>query len=279
VWIKDRANANNHQLIDSVRGTTAVLQSNTDAVETTYSAPSGTSVAWIWKANGTGVSNTAGDISSTVSANTDAGFSIVTYTGNGGTNASVGHGLGVAPKVTMVKRRTGGAADWVFYTTAIDGSQDFSSLNATTAFGNAGSSAPTSSLIYLGGSVSDNANGSTYVAYCFAEVEGFSKINTYLGNGSADGPFIYCGFRPKFILSRATAGDFWRLTDAERNTFNVVGEELYPNATNAGSSALLLDFTANGYKVRTNLSAYNGSGSRYLFMAFAESPFNYSRAR
>lgn len=279
-WIKDRANSNNHQLIDTVRGTSAVLQSNTTAAETTYTAPSGSSVAWVWKAGGAPVSNTDGSITSQVSANTTAGFSVVTYTGDGVANASVGHGLGATPKLAFVKRRTGGTGNWLAYTSAVDGTQDYLLLNSTAAKGDASSSLPTSSLIYLGGSTDDNANGSTYVAHCFAEVEGFSKMGSYTGNGSTDGPFIYCGFKPRWImLKRADTTGSWYIYDAARSDSNVVGLQLFPNTTAAEATSNTFDFLSNGVKFRNNPTDLNASGGTYIFMAFAEHPFKYARAR
>lgn len=302
VWMKSRGRAVDHAWYDSVRGVQKQLESNNTGAETTeatgltaFNADGWTMgaldqinsttstnayVAWAWKANGAAVTNTAGTITSQVSANTTAGFSIVTYTGNGGTNVSVGHGLGVVPKVTIVKRRTGGTGDWVFYTTVIDGSQDFLSLNSTNAKGDAGSSAATSSLFYLGGSASDNASGSTYVAYCFAEVPGFSKIGSYTGNGSADGPFVYCGFKPKWVLWKrtGTAGGNWMMLDGTREPENVLDLQLYPNLSNAETGGTAIDFTANGFKIRTADGTVNNNELN-IFLAFAETPFNYSRAR
>lgn len=284
-WIKDRANANNPQLIDTVRGSSAVLQSNTTAAETTYSAPAGNSVGWIWKAGGAAVANNAGSIASQVSANTTAGFSIVTYTGTGA-NATVGHGLGVAPKLVIGKRRSG-TADWVVWHSSLLGTE-YLLLNTTAAKAAAAtvwnSAVPTSSVFSLGTDFSLNQSGFTNVAYCFAEVPGFSKIGSYIGNGSSDGPFVYCGFKPRFVMIKRTdAVSSWVIFDAARNTFNVANNTLYANQSIAEFSGATgvtnLDFTSNGFKSRGTDSDFNANGATYIFYAVAESPFNYSTAR
>lgn len=283
-WIKDRGNANNHQLIDIVRGTSAVLQSNTTAAETTYSAPSGSSVGWLWKAGGAAVTNNAGSIQSQVSANPQAGFSIVTYTGTGA-NATVGHGLGVAPKMVIEKNRNNGSVNWYVWHSLLAGSEalllNLTSAKATdTSAWN--STVPTSSVFSVGTSISTNANTAGHVAYCFAEIPGFSKIGSYTGNGSADGPFIWCGFRPKFVMyKRVDAASNWYIEDAARNPNNVVNISLSPNSTsvdyNGGGNEI--DFLANGFKFRTASAEQNTSGGSYIFYAVAEQPFKYSNAR
>ena len=275
-WVKDRANSNNHQLMDSVRGVNAVLQSNTTAAETTYSAPSGSSVGWVWKANGAGVSNTDGSITSTVSANPTAGFSIVTYTGTGA-NATVGHGLGKAPSLVIVKQRDA-ITDWHVYHTSL-AATDFIRLNLINAKGtNTGvwnSTAPTSTVFSLGGYTEVDASTKTYVAYCFAEIAGFSKFGSYTGNASTDGPFVYCGFRPRWVLVKASsASESWIVVDAARNTYNVVGGALQPNLSDAEATYSLsggFDFTANGFKLKTT-GGGNTNAYTYIFAAFAEFP-------
>jgi len=178
-WIKDRANANNHQLIDTVRGNTAILQSNTTSAETTYTIPTGNSVGWVWKAGGAPVTNNAGSITSQVSANVDAGFSIVTYTGTGA-NATVGHGLGKAPKLVIIKCRNAAGNNWIVghsnltsWAYALNLDLTGAQVSSPTQFN---STAPTSSVISVGASNYTNGNGYQYVAYCFAEIEGYSKI-------------------------------------------------------------------------------------------------------
>lgn len=278
-WIKDRGNANNHQLIDIVRGTSAVLQSNTTSAETTYSAPSGSSVGWLWKAGGAPVTNTAGSIQSQVSANPQAGFSIVTYTGTGA-NATVGHGLGVAPKMVLCRVRSG-VSDWPVWHTSFPGTDyillDTTAAKATyTGFWN--SQVPTSSVVNLG-SGDSNRGTATMVAYCFAEVPGYSKLGSYVGNGSADGPFVYCGFRPAYVLIKcsSTTGN-WVVIDCKRAGYNVDNDPLYANLSNAEATTDLIDITSNGFKVRST-NADVGAVQTYIFAAFAEQPFQFANAR
>jgi len=276
VWIKDRANSNNHQLIDTVRGT-GVLQSNTTAAETTYSAPSGNSVAWVWKAGGTAVSNTDGSITSQVSANVNAGFSIVSYTATTNPDA-IGHGLGVAPNLIIAKTRNV-PTNWSVYHQSLGNTQGIY-LNLTSAavtssfFWN--NTSPTSSVFTSYGSAGD-----PHIAYCFAEVEGFSKIGTYVGNGSADGPFVYTGFKPAFVLYKRAIGGTgnWILADNKREGYNGDNPALYPNLDLAESSGTSIDLLSNGFKILNPNTDHNASGSTYIYMAFAESPFKNSVAR
>ena len=272
-WVKDRANSNNHQLMDSVRGVNAVLQSNTTAAETTYSAPAGSSVGWAWKANGAGSSNTDGSITSTVSANQTAGFSIVTYTGTGAAG-TVGHGLGAAPAMIIYKDR-GAIGSWpVMHTKLANMTAAYVKLNATDATANLGSAVAAPTTTTFGVSSSTSA-ATTCVAYCFAEIAGYSKFGSYVGNGSADGPFVYCGFRPKYIMAkRVDSTSNWRVWDTARNTSNVIDKDLYPNASNLEATLNLVDATANGFKIRHAAgSALNESGGTYIFAAFPEFPF------
>jgi hypothetical protein len=274
-WIKDRVNSNNHQLIDSVRGTSAVIQSNTTAAETTYSAPSGNSVGWIWKANGSGVMNGDGSISSMVSANQAAGFSVVTYTGTGSA-ATVGHGLGVTPSLIVVKKRDAGGANtsWHVYATPL-GASDYIVLNTAAALPGGSQSiwnntASTASVFSIGTSTwpQVNANGGTYVAYCFAEIPGYSKIGSFDAITSADGTFIYTGFSPAFVLmNKTTAAQNWYITDSARNPYNVADKQLSPNLADAESASAYTDLLSNGFKLR-----FSDTGT-YIFIAFAENPF------
>jgi hypothetical protein len=282
-WIKDRANINNHQLLDSVRGTSGsdVLQSNTTSGTVSYSTPTGNSVGWVWKANGAGSSNTAGTITSTVSANTTSGFSIVTYTGTGA-NATVGHGLGVAPSMLIIKNRTAVSGyNWNVYHASIGNTQRLY-LDATSAAaaGVWNNTSPTSTVFTIAGAAVYN-NNDNFVAYCFAPVAGYSAFGSYTGNGSADGPFVYTGFRPAFVIiknSSATAD--WILVDTVRQTYNVVGNYFRPNTSNAEQSSGLLDIVSNGFKIRTDSSSVTLNAlNTYIYMAFAENPFKYSLAR
>ena len=283
-WGKDRAAANNHQLVDTVRGSTAVLQSNTTAAETTYSAPTAgdNCVAWGWKGGGAAVTNNSGSISSQVSANTTAGFSIVTYTGTGA-NATVGHGLGVAPKLIIVKDRTAASTNnWGTWQTALSGAE-FLLLNTTAAKATGAtywnSATPTSSVFSVGTSNDTNQNAHTYVAYCFAEGPGFSKFGSYTGNGSTDGTFVYLGLRPKFVLiKRINSTSDWFLYDAIRPGYNVIGGTLLADTAGTETTAAEIDFLSNGFKLRVSTTP-NVNGGTYIFAAFAETPFNYANAR
>jgi hypothetical protein len=280
-WIKDRANANNHQLIDSVRGSTAVLQSNSTGAETTYSAPSGNSVGWVWRASGSSaVTNTNGSITSTVSANTTAGFSIVTYTGTGA-NATVGHGLGVAPKMVILKSRAA-VTSWPVWHAGIAATEvlylDLTNAKATSA-PTWNSTAPTSTVFSIGTGLS----ATNTVAYCFAEISGYSKFGKYTGNGNADGPFVYLGFKPKFLMVKntSTVDTHWNVFDSARSPINGGTNlvALFPNISDSESTSWTIDFTATGFKIRYTGTAINGNGATYIYAAFAESPFASSNAR
>jgi hypothetical protein len=278
-WIKDRANSNNHQLIDIVRGA-LTLHSNDTTAESAYVAPAGNSVGWAWKANGAPVANNAGTIPSQVSANITAGFSVVTYTGTGA-NATVGHGLGVVPKMVIVKARNAGTG-WPVYHANQNAApaSGYLSLNLADAFiaGAAvwNSTPPTASVFSLGTSGGANAVGGQFVAYCFAEIPGYSKFGSYVGNGSTDGPFVWCGFRPKYVLMKgATSVTQWYVLDSARETYNVMGAPLMPNLALAESYSASenTDITANGFKIRTLHTDHNASTQTYIFAAFAEYPF------
>jgi hypothetical protein len=247
-------------------------------------------VAWNWDANGAGVSNTAGTITSTVSANTTSGFSIVSYTGNGTGGATVGHGLGVVPKMFIIKERTD-VNPWVVYHASVDVTGDFTlRLNETSAKANGNNTnndtAPTSSLITLGTSSLTNGSSKTYVAYCFAEIKGFSKFGSFTGNGSTDGTFVYTGFKPAFFLVKGSSNTSdWIMFDNKRDDINVVGRLLLPNSSgsesNLRASHYPLDFVSNGVKMRTDqltgTTSLNASGVTYIYMAFAENPFTSSK--
>ena len=248
-----------------------------------HNANAGTYVSWNWKANGAGSSNTAGTITSTVSANTTSGFSIVTYTGTGA-NATVGHGLGVAPSMIIVKRRDAGSSGWsVYFTTLAAGY--ILALQSTNAQANAPTrfttTLPTSTVFSIGTDSDLNASAGTYVAYCFAPVAGYSAFGSYTGNGAADGPFVYTGFRPRFILAKSstTAATNWFICDTSRSPENVADEWLLPNGANAEQSNVVFDILSNGFKLRNSAAEFNTNVSTYIYAAFAESPFKYSLAR
>jgi hypothetical protein len=304
VWQKSRSQTYNHTLYDSVRGTTKELYSNLTSAEVTdtngltaftssgftigsdgeLNDPTGTHVAWQWKAGGTAVSNTAGSITSQVSVGATQGFSVVTYTG--GATGTVGHGLGVTPSMIIVKNRTGTADNWYVWHGTFTATEGID-LNLTDAKATGiqwwNSTLPTSSVfsVKTGGYGTANS-GSTYVAYCFAAVAGYSAFGSYVGNGSADGPFVYTGFRPRFVMIKdaTNASTQWTMLDSSRNTSNLVDLRLIANLSNSESQQSFVDFTSNGFKVRdTNITPINTSGATVIYMAFAENPFKNSLAR
>jgi hypothetical protein len=301
VWVKSRSAATDHKLTDSVRGVTKGLISNTTGAETTdtqgltafgstgftvgtntdYNNLSATYVAWQWKGGGTAVSNTNGSITSSVSANTTSGCSVVTYTGNGTAGATVGHGLGVAPNFIVTKTRSS-VQDWYVYHVSLGVSQ-YLTLNTTIAAGavtNYWGSTSSTFALSAGG---NNVSGSTMVAYCFAAIKGFSAFGSYTGNGSTDGPFVYLGFRPRYLMLKitTTAGYYWMIKDASRDPYNTTSHELYANVSDAEytASGYALDFLSNGFKIKNASQSNNGSGDTYIYMAFAENPFQNSLAR
>lgn len=301
VWIKSRSAATDHSLYDFVRGVTLDIASNTTAAETTQATGltafntdgftvgalaklntnAATYVAWQWKANGAIATNTAGSITSQVSANVSAGFSVVTYTGTGA-NASVGHGLGVAPKMVIVKLRSA-VQNWGVYHASIGntGAVFLNLTNATdTNIGYWNNTSPTSTVFSIGTGGTPNTNAGTYVAYCFAAVAGYSAFGTYTGNGLADGPFINVGFKPAFLmLKSSSAVETWLMLDDTRNTFNPETLYLQPNAATAEATATIADFLSNGFKLRIAGASGNASAATYIYAAFAENPFKYALAR
>jgi len=313
VWLKIRSGAANHVLIDAVRGYNKYLVSNSTVAEATSTdqftsfnsngftlganAGAGgntnqngsTYVSWQWKAGGTTVSNTSGNITSTVSANTTAGFSVLTYTGNGLTNQSIGHGLGATPGMVVIKQKDGTANWLVHHQSQPTGYTVYLNLTNAQDAGTSqwGTSPQTSTLFYVGytaGATGSNVSASAYVAYCWAPVAGYSAFGSYTGNASTDGPFVYLGFRPRFVMMKRTdVANAWMMYDGTRNTSNVVNKYLFANATdaeNTGSgSSDLIDFLSNGFKVRCSNAAENASGGTYIYAAFAENPFKYANAR
>jgi len=312
VWVKGRSGATDHALYDSVRGTTKDLVSNSTAAETTQATGltafgstgftigalakmntnAATYVGWQWKASGSTVSNTNGSITSTVSAGATQGFSVVTYTGTGA-NATVGHGLGVAPSMVIVKKRSAAGDQWyvyhasnlspssnagnnrVFLNLTAASNQDIAAWNNTN---------PTSSVFSIGTSTEVNGSGATFVAYCFAPVAGYSAFGSYTGNGSTDGPFVYCGFRPRWVMVKRTdATGNWPMIDSSRGTYNADILALFANLSNAEgtySANSGFDLLSNGFKLREPANNdINFSGGTYIFAAFAENPFKNSLAR
>jgi hypothetical protein len=300
LWIKDRTNANSHQLIDAVRGSNKVLVSDANYSEDTDSnrvssldadgfslgtnsnvnQSSANIASWNWKANGAGVSNTAGSITSTVSANTTSGFSIVSWTTPASGNFTVGHGLGVTPSMVIIKVTTQTGDWWVYHKGLGVNTTDYLSLNQAIAESSLtsmwGSTGMTSTLCGFGAGISAYSNN-PMIAYCFAEKKGFSKFGSYTGNGSTDGTFVYTGFKPAFVMSKRTdSTENWYMKDNKRDIFNPVDNALYANSSAAELTdwgGATTDYLSNGFKLKTTDSAHNASGGTYIYMAFASSPF------
>jgi hypothetical protein len=302
VWAKMRSAAEWHFWVDSNRGANKAVWSNATNAEYDYSGdvaqiiksfdsdgftlgtsnavnnPSQTFASWNWLANGgTTSSNTDGTITSTVQANPTAGFSIVTYTGTQA-NATVGHGLGVAPKFIITKCRSA-SNGWPVYHYSLSAT-DFVRLNQTSATATNSvvwnNTEPTSTVFSIGANDENNKSGADQLAYCFAEIEGYSKFGSYTGNGSTDGTFVYTGFRPAFVIWKNTnnGSTNWVMRDNTRNTFNPVEASLEPNNSSAEyNKSNGSDFLSNGFKIRNVDTGTNGSGNTIIYMAFAESPF------
>ena len=296
-WLKIRSAADNHALFDSVRGVKKRIASNLTAAEinratalTSFNsdgftlgdnsetnAPSGTYASWNWKAGGSASSNSNGSITSSVSASTDAGCSIVTVANVGSANFTFGHGLGVAPSWVLAKSRDGGKWNNYFkslgagYTIQLP--ETGAKISNTAIWQNTN---PTSSVVYSNGDQLD-ANES-YVFYCFADVQGYSKFSSYTGNGSTDGTFVYTGFKPAFVIQKSTASGNWRMYDNKRLGYNPDQNALIPNANSVAETNNEVDLLSNGFKFRTADGQINGSGVSYIYMAFAENPFVTSTA-
>ena len=310
VFVKRRAGVQEPSVTDSVRGVNAQLRPastaaesaqtdaltsfdangftlGADATNRSYNYYTDAHVAWNWKAGGTAVSNTDGSITSQVSAAPDAGFSIVSYTGTGSAGATVGHGLGVVPELLIIRRRDPAEAWPVWVGGGGFSNTQYLRLNGTNAVDTAttlfNSTTPTSSVVTLGTGDFVNTNTKNYIMYAFASVESYCKIGSYVGNGSADGTFVYTGFRPSFILAKSLAsGTSWFIKDSARSPNNVVNLRLYANASNAEMTQVTfheVDFLSNGFKLRGNGSEDNGNGNTHIYLAFAEAPFKYANAR
>ena len=228
-----------------------------------------------------GSSNFDGSKQTVVKANASAGFSIISYTGDGNSGATTGHGLGVAPKIMFHKDRDS-SNNWYTITTAVDGSADYLYLNLTNSKADSGVTAPTSNLVYFTASSESNHNGRNYIMYAFSEVAGYSKFGSYTGNGSSNGPFVFTGFRPAVIIFKnASTATNWEIYDTKRQPNNPTLRNLYPNSTSSEetSSVVEIDILSNGFKIKTSWSEINNNNDTHIFMAFAESPFKYARAR
>jgi hypothetical protein len=307
VWFKGRNAAENSVLSDTVRGADRQLHSNltnSEQTNTTYitaftndgfnlgnnTATGGNNilntnyVAWCWKAGGPAVTNTDGSITSQVSANQTAGFSIVSYTGTGA-NATVGHGLGKTPKLIIVKNRDT-ITEWPVLETMVNGGTHYLRLDGTYAstitsvvWNNTN---PTSDVFSVGTYNYANEDNSRHIAYCWAEVEGFSKFGSYVGNLSADGPFVYCGFKPAWVLIKRTdTTGSWGIWNSSVDSTNPSFRYLLPNDPGVEQTGTThsLDFLSNGFKIRNDQTFTNASGGTYIFAAFAESPFTTANAK
>jgi hypothetical protein len=304
VWLKKRNAVQSNGVFDSVRGVYKVIGTDHTNVEGTntnmltafgsdgftlgtdseLNSNTNTFVSWNWLGGGAAVDNDDGTIDDAlVSANTDAGFSIVSYTGNGLADQTVGHGLSVKPELKIIKSRSI-VENWVVTGEILGGADYRMFLNLNSANGTATGYYPADTSTTLGISGSSVSNGhnqssATYIAYCFHSVEGYSKVGSYEGNNNADGAFIYTGMRPAFIMAKRTsATEDWVIMDNKRNTYNWVGARLYPDLTNAEGSSETIDFVSNGFKMRSTNSITNAA-STYIYLAFAESPFKTSNAR
>ena len=307
IWTKARSVANSHFLYDVLRvnaGSTPAnkpyyLRTDTTAAESvsagitsfdsngfTLDGNSSTSTldatyaAWCWDAGSSTVTNTAGTISSQVRASASNGFSVVTYTGTGA-NATVGHGLGIAPQLILVKCRNV-ARNWNIYSAALGATQylQFTTAAAVTLSTLWNNTAPTSSVFSLGTSVGVNGSTETHVAYCWAPVAGYSAFGSYTGNGNADGPFVFCGFRPAVVIVKMSSSTGnWTILDDKREGYNVDNDPLYPNLSDAEGTTDLIDITSNGFKVRTTDATFNTNAGTYVYAAWAQHPFALARAR
>jgi len=301
IWVKIRSGqTDDHILVDSSRGNLKRLKSNQNYAEPsdddeiksfdsngfTLGTTDGTSnyngftyVAWQWKANGgTTSSNTDGSITTTVQANTTAGFSIVTYTGNATNGATIGHGLGAVPQVIIKKNRADNGTEWNVYHHSIGNTKSLflNTTEAATTESAYNNTSPTSSIQTINGSGANNGDGDNMIAYFFTPIKGYSKFGSYTGNGNADGTFVYTGFKPAWVMTKRTdSSQNWAMYDNKRDGINVIDKLLYPNGTDAEvttGGSLMVDFLSNGFKWRGNSAISNGSGN-HIYMAFAENPF------
>ena len=307
LWTKSRSSSDNQHIFDSVRGasTTRLFANLTNAEDGNYGSINSfdsdgfttgnntgtnqnntTYVAWNWKAGGSAVTNNDGTLTSQVSANTDSGFSVVTYSGSNSAG-SFGHGLNQAPDFVIIKQRN----DTGFWAVGADingwtWSSDFLQLQSNAAKATNGgttifTSAPTSTVVNIGGGSVTSTSGKNLVAYCFHNVEGYQKVGTWEGNGSTNGPYVNCGFKPAFVfMKNIDAAENWLIYDNKRDPFNVTDEALLPNSNSpSGGSANAMDFLSNGFKLRSGAGSLNGSGKTFVFLAIAEQSFKYANAK
>ena len=298
VWGKIRNDARKHNMYDAIRGVQKRIVPNSGAsedtvpgvtsfdsdgftvgAETDMNQNTNTFVSWNWLASNTTTSNTDGDLTSTVSVNSTSGFSIVSYTGNGTAGTTVGHGLGATADFVIVEGLDNADLFQVICKSlAADKFLQFATANAfdQSTYNMFNSTRPNDTVITLGDLQHTNANGQRYIAYCFAEKKGFSKIGSYFGNGNADGSFIYLGFKPAFVITKRTdSASDWVILDNKRNSFNVVDKKLESSNSDADTTQTACDFLSNGIKLKDTTTSYLGtniSGGSYIYMAFAEKP-------
>ena len=296
VWIKNRSTAESHTLANTLIGANNFLKSNATSANNTNTEfvksftsdgytlgsadevnnGSNNIVGWNWKANGAGASNTDGSTDTIkTSASTASGVSISTYTGTGSA-ATIGHGMGVAPTAIWIKK-TSATEQWFCWNQGLTAAGGFIKLDtdgATSTNNSAFPWNPQATTFGLSGDGATNADGVSYIAYCFAEKQGFSKMGSYVGNGNADGPFIYTGFKPAWIMIKsATTAESWMLFDNKRLGFNPDNDYLLANATDVEpADEEVLDIVSNGFKPRVTAGTLNTSGQTYIYMAFAEEP-------
>ena len=304
-WFKSRTQGYNNYLIDAIRGDEKYISSDNSNAEASWGAndvtwtstgftlntTGGSGInegvqgtdnmcSWNWKANGAGSANTDGSINSTVSANTTSGFSISTWNEVSSSSAqTIGHGLGVAPDMMIMKRRTDSGSSWLVYHKSI-GNTGAVFLDATASTSTSASywnnTSPTPSVFTLSAGWNGSASN-TWVSYNFAEKQGYSKFGSYVGNGNADGTFVYTGFKPAWLMVKSTGSGGWLINDVKRSPHNITGLTLYADSTASEESytggASEWDFLSNGFKNRDAGSAQNTSGTSYIYMAFAENPF------
>ena len=305
VWIKERSGSEHHSLYDAVRGATKEIASNRTNVESTVSTSltgfdsdgftlgswsrtnnnNDTHVSWNWKANGAGSSNTDGNITSTVSASTTSGFSIVKWTGTGSNPSTVGHGLGAVPKMIITKRISGDTASWHTYHASIGNAHDIylNGTNSQASDTSWNSTTPTSSVFTINGA-NVNVSAAPYIAYCFAEKTGYSKFGSYQGIANNDGVFVYTGFAPKFIMVKASTNtgtySSWSMFDTARSVNENVGKTLYANKDypegnrgngDSSTTSPAVDLLSNGFKFRKYADETNAPNTTYIYMAFGQS--------
>ena len=297
VWIKQRNTTRDHNAFDAVRGATKRIYPNatnaeetaaqvlksfdsdgfTLGTDTSANQSSGTYVSWNWRANGQGSSNSDGTITTTyTSANTTAGISIIKYTGNGTNDATIGHGLGVAPQI-LIGKCIGNTSNWqVVGKTGALTEGKYLQLNTNDVMGTSSNVSfdPTATTVKFQGGQHLNTSGQPCIAYCFTPKKGFSSMGTYLGNGNASGPFIYTGFKPGFVLIKKATGsvEHWYLFDSKRTGFNGSNPEINADLTGGESAGSRIDILSNGFKPRQNNTSVNNDNSTYFYIAFAEEP-------